>query len=41
MLPSFVTVDEKHLLRNETREALGKHIEILGRQEAVQKLRER
>jgi len=26
---SFITVDEKHLLRNETREALGKHIKIL------------
>jgi predicted nucleic acid-binding protein len=37
---SFVTVDEKHLLRNETREALRKHIEILGPQEAVQRLRE-
>lgn len=38
---SFVTVDEKHLLRSETREALRKHIEILGPQEAVRRLRER
>jgi len=35
----FVTVDEKHLLRNEIRKALEKHIEILNPQEAVQKLR--
>jgi len=38
---SFVTVDEKHLLKSESREALRKHIEILGPQEAVQRLRER
>lgn len=36
----FVTVDEKHLLRSEAREALKKHIEILDPQEAVQKLQE-
>jgi len=35
---SFVTVDERHLLRGETREALRKYIEILGPREAVQNL---
>ncbi len=35
---SFVTVDERHLLRSETRNALRKHIEILGPQEAAQRM---
>jgi hypothetical protein len=36
---SFVTVDERRFLRSETRKALRKHIEILGPQEAVQRIR--
>jgi len=35
---NFVTVDERHLLKSETRNALRKHIEILAPQEAVQRI---